>query len=153
MTTSNKKQYAANMLVREGKVFEQAKLDVKGLSIRKVSVNKTTREYFLDIINDQLLGNDDVTHGDILYAFYDYETRLKEGIMSFDLSFLTPAKYGVFDNYANPWMIQAVRGVFIWNMLNPDEPIQEYSKVKLLKKNITAPEQLLLLEDANMAAL
>ena len=142
MITRNKKQYCGNQLVREGKVLEKPKLDMKGLSIRKVSVNKTTRGYFTDLLQDEILGNENLTHGDVYYSFMDYERRLKAGLAQYDMSFLQPAKYGVFDNYAFPWRVPVVRGVYLWNLLNPENPILEFEKTRLIKLSITKFEDL-----------
>lgn len=141
LLTPNKKQYAGLQLIREGKVFETPKLDLKGLSIRKVSVNKNTRAYFTELIENEILGNDNFTHGDMYNAFLFYEQQLRAGLRSFDFSYLQPAKMGQIDNYAFPWRMPVVRAVFLWNLLNVAEPIQAFEKCRIIKVNITTPEQ------------
>ncbi len=137
MLTSNKKQYAGIVLVREGKVFKEPKIDLKGLSIKKVSTNINTRNYFMDVIKNNILDSkDSISTKQILNDFYSYESDLLDGLNNHKVEFLLPAKYGTFESYALPWRVMAVKAVKLWNSIYPEDEIQDYEKVRIAKLNI-----------------
>lgn len=134
MLTRNKKNYAGTMLVREGTVMSTPKLDLKGLSIKKVSTNKNTRNYFENVIKDTILSSGaNISIKQVLNDFYEYEAELIEGLNAHKVDYLLPGKYGSFNNYKDPWRIMAVKATYLWNCLFPEDPIQEYEKVKMAK--------------------
>ena len=138
MTTKNKKSYAGMMLVREGTVFSEPKIDLKGLGIKKVSTNKNTRNYFMDVITNTILGSaENINRGEVLGDFYEYENELQQGLARHEVEYLIPGKYGNEGAYAMPWRIMAFRAVYLWNSLYEEDQIQDYEKVRLAKLTIT----------------
>lgn len=140
--TQNKKQYASIVLLREGNVLEKPKLDIKGLSIKKVSVNRNTKKFFNELLLNDILLSNEIDTEDIIKKFYTYKVIAYNGIMSNDINYLKPGKYGELNSYKMPYRLEVVRGVMVWNMLYPQTEILSHSKVRLLKTNILAYEQL-----------
>lgn len=148
LLTSNKKQYAGNIILQEGKPFDVPDFDMKGLSIRKVTVNIKTRKYFTDILRKQILDSDDINLSNIISSFSAYEQIIRRGLSEErSTQFTLPVKYGSFEGYKEPYQQQSVRGTLVWNALNPDSPIQPQEKVNLIKIKHSTPEDLEMIED------
>jgi hypothetical protein len=143
--TDNKKQYAANIVLQEGNVLTKPKLEMKGISIKKVGVNKITREYFTKILEDMMLNAKDIDIPAILRKYWEYEKTIRRGLIT-DMStqYCTPGKYSSHDSYKNPWQMDVVRGSELWNFMNESTPIGNHSKVNKIKLRSLSREELIL---------
>jgi hypothetical protein len=154
LLTTNKKQYAGNIILQEGKPFDVPDFDMKGLSIRKVSVNIRTRKYFTNILRKQILDSDDIRLSGIIKSFSAYEQIIRHGLMEErSTQFTLPVKYGSFEGYKEPYQQQSVRGTLVWNAMNPESPIQPQEKVNLVKIKLSTPEDLEMIEDEEVRSV
>jgi hypothetical protein len=142
MTTRNKKSYAGILIMQEGHLFEKPKLDIKGLAIRKVSVNANVREYFTDMLKTHILESEKINLGRIFGSFAKLEREISDSLKSGNVLYSLPAKVNEMESYKNPYQIQSLRGAIIWNELFPDQEIVLPTKVNLLKLNINSLEDL-----------
>jgi hypothetical protein len=133
MLTSNKKQYVGLNTITEGNILPKPKVDMKGLSIKKVNVNLRSREYFKKIIEEDILKSEKIDLSKILSLFNDYENEIRTSLMNGELTFSTPSKINEIQSYKMPYSIGSVRGAIVYNQLFPDAPIVPPSKVNTVK--------------------
>lgn len=131
--TRNKKNYSSITLVQEGKVLTPPAFDIKGLPIKKSSTNRIARGYFSDLLENKILKPREVSPREVLSGYMKFErevyTSLKERR---DTVYLTPGKFTALGAYKDPNKNSTVRAVTMWNTLNPNAKIQDYSRVNLI---------------------
>lgn len=133
MFTRNKKQYGGIMLLQEGKIIHPEKLDIKGLSIRKATVNPRTKKFFSDILLNDILKAKEVNPALILRKYYEFELEIRKSLMNGETDFSKPAKINDFESYKLPFRLEAVRGCILWNTIYPNDEIVTPTKVNLIK--------------------
>lgn len=132
--TRNKKNYSNIKLVVEGNVLNPPQDEIKGLPIKKVSTNAKTRDYFYNMLLDEILMPENIDPKAILRKFIKFEELVFDSITNRrSTEFLTPGKYTNIDVYADPTKNAVVKAVKLWNAMSPDNLIQPYSKVYILK--------------------
>ncbi|WCS68275.1 hypothetical protein Goe21_01650 [Bacillus phage vB_BsuM-Goe21] len=133
MLTRNKKSYAGKLIMQEGRMFEKPKLDIKGLAIRKVSVNKNVRDYFTDMLDENILSSDKIDLSKVFGNFVHLQNEIANSLMNGEITYTLPSKANEIESYANPYAMQSIRGTIIWNELFPDNEIVLPTKVNLIK--------------------
>jgi hypothetical protein len=133
MLTSNKKQYIGKLISQEGNMLPKPKVDMKGLSIKKVNVNIATRKYFTDIIEKEVLFSPKVDLVHILSRFKEFENMIRESLLRGETTFSTPARLNDIESYKTPYRIGPVRGAIIYNYLYPENTIRPPAKVNTFK--------------------
>jgi len=134
MLTKNKKSYAGMIEAQEGKILSPPKKEIKGLQIKKVSTNKITREYFENIIINDILKSENVD----VFKIFDKYNLYKEKVfteMTNERStvFTKPTKFNRINSYKEPYTQAAVKGTIIWNAIYKDNQIREFEKINILK--------------------
>jgi hypothetical protein len=158
MLTRNKKQYVGLLRIQEGHVIfkKNKQIDMKGMSIKKATVNPRTKEYFTKIIEDDILRSEDIDIARIFGKYIEFEREIRESLEKGETTFLTPVKVNDFFSYATPERQQQIRGAYVWNELYPDESIQTPDKGNMLKvlgseiselKDIYGTEEFQVLQD------
>jgi hypothetical protein len=149
MLTRNKKSYGGMIESELGKMLKNPVSDIKGLSIKKSSVSKVLREKFTEILEEDVLKSESVNLSEIIKKFdklgLEIELSLKKG----ETAFLLPKNIETIDGYKDPSMQEPVRGVLIWNALEPENQIVPPEKINIVKlKNFEkdSPELLKLKE-------
>lgn len=136
MTTPAKKHYAGMLMAQEGVILQgspERRLDMKGLNLRKSSLNKNIREYFTKTLIDKILLPKKINLSDIYKDFEEMENTIEKSLLNGDLDYCQPGKVNSIDKYAAPFTIQTLRGTLLWNALFPDNPIAPPNKVNYIK--------------------
>lgn len=132
--TNNKKNYSSLTLVNEGVMLDPPRFTIKGLPIKKVSTNIKTRDYFSELLLNDILLPENIDPKKILRKFVEYEEDVFSTITDKRTTeYLIPGKFSTIPAYKNPYSNYICKGVALWNYLNPDNVIQPYSKVNMLK--------------------
>jgi DNA polymerase family B len=142
MTTRNKKSYAGILIMQEGHMFEKPKLDIKGLAIRKVSVNSNVREYFTEMLQEQILKSENISLGQVFGSFMKLQKDIEASLKNGEVTYTQPAKANELESYKNPYQIGPLRGAIIWNELFPEQEIVLPTKVNIIKLNISGLEDI-----------
>jgi DNA polymerase elongation subunit (family B) len=133
MLTRNKKSYTGTLIAQEGHIIKPAKLDMKGLSVKKITVNRTVREFFTEIIMEDILSSKEIELSTILIKFAELEKRIKESLKKGEIDFCVPANVNAVASYKTPYQINGVRAMLAWNYLNPNNQILPPEKINTLK--------------------
>ncbi|MGL6099514.1 MAG: family B DNA polymerase [Fusobacteriaceae bacterium] len=139
LTTDAKKNYVGLIELKEGTRPKTPKMDIKGLQIRKSSVNVHVRDELSDILEYDIMKADSMNVPSILRKITSVEHKIKESLLNGDKRFCTPGKVKDPRGYAKPLQQGGFRGYIVWNILNPDHRIELPSKIYTLKLNITKP--------------
>lgn len=145
VTTEAKKNYIGLVELKEGKRPAKLKLDIKGLQIRKSSVNVHVRDELSDILEYDIMKADVISVPHILRKITNVETKIRESLYSGENKFCTPDKVKDPRAYAQPLQKAGVRGTLLWNLLYPEKKIELPNKVYTLKLDITRPQHFELL--------
>lgn len=140
LITQNKKSYAGWLKSKLGKRIdgndEETHLDMKGMSIKKTTVNKAVREALQKLLIEDILQSDKISLMDVVNKYDEIyesiETALKQG----NADYLIPKQANVLSNYDDPYGEEVIRGVTVWNLLEPDLSIIPPEKTKLLKLKV-----------------
>ena len=136
LLTENKKNYAGIVTAELGKLLKKPTLDIKGLPIlKKTSVPKVLRKQFTKIVKEDILETEEINVLNILKKYDEVEGMIEESLHNKKTEYLLPKNLEVIETYKTPEQIEAVRGVLIWNALEPENQIIPPEKINIIKLN------------------
>lgn len=151
MLTDNKKQYAGLIRVQEGNILDPMDFDMKGLSIKKTTVNKTSRGKFAKFLKEDILESNDIGIAKILREYRQMEAEIRASILSGSVEYAIPKNVNKINSYKEPLTQQQVRGSLIWNKLYPNNTIEFPNKVNLWKLDVSDYKDLVIkLQDVDI---
>lgn len=136
LTTKNKKHYAGLLLAELGKRINkpaESRMDIKGLPIRKSVVPKPLREAFTEYLLNDILVPENISMRNIVQKYDKIVESVRDSLEKGEVDFLIPAKVELIENYKFPERIQQVRGMIVWNSLEPDNVIIPPDNINLIK--------------------
>lgn len=136
LTTKNKKHYAGLLLAELGKKINkpaEARMDIKGLPIRKSVVPKPLREAFTEYLLNDILVPETISMKNIVSKYDHIVQSVKNSLERGEVDYLIPAKVEIVENYKFPERIQQVRGMIAWNALEPDNVIIPPENINIIK--------------------
>lgn len=124
IVTHAKKSYVGLMQRQESHVYDEPKLDVKGVNFFKSTASERTSKFIYDeILMNQLLQPKDGTISlqRTYRAIHDFQMDIAKDIAKGDMGFLKRSiKVKTKDAYANPMSIGAYKAVWVWNYIADD---------------------------------
>lgn len=105
------------------------------LSIKKSTIPKKLRKEFTKILEEDILKAETLNLKNILDKYDSLEIEIENSLKSKSTEYLLPKNIEVISSYKTPDQIEAVRGVLVWNALEPDNQIIPPEKLDLLKLN------------------
>lgn len=142
MLTRNKKNYGGLVAMQEGNILNEKDLDIKGLAIKKVTVVKEIRDYFKDLLEEDILKPDKISLSKVISKYQKLENRIRESVVKGETIFVKPDKVNLVSTYKTPYQIQAVRGTLLWNHLYPNEEISVPNKINIVKTTLDTIEDI-----------
>jgi hypothetical protein len=149
MLTRNKKQYAGSLIAREGNILHEPETDIKGLAIKKSSTNEYTREYFTELLEDEILNADEIDLSSILNKYKEFEDIVRTSLTEGEVTFSLPQKLNEESGYKFPFRMMQYRGSILWNHLYPEKYIDAPTKVNTLKLTADNEEDIERLKEDN----
>lgn len=132
--TKNKKHYAGLITSQEGNVFDEPKLEVKGISIKKSSTNEKVREFFMDVLENLILKAKIISRPKIFRKVKEFENTIKKSLLEGEMTYSVPGKANAAFYYKeDPMKTMSYRGCYVWNTLFPEAEISLPSKVNMFK--------------------
>lgn len=153
MLTENKKNYASIVLMQEGRMYSNPKLDIKGLPIRKVSVNKNVRNYYSELLENDILKDNEIDLSKIIGKYKSLESTIRDSLKRGEMLYSSPGVVNNILSYKDPFSIMTVKASYVWNALFPSDEITLNGKtnINVLKLNITSYDSLMKkLEEMNL---
>lgn len=123
LLTSRKKNYVGTCRLKEGGVFKEPDLDIKGLSFSKSNFNQELCDNVEEIVEDMMTSEEtDVI--EILQKLEEIDNRVLSEIKSNDVVKYFDVKKVSDDPEELPISDHRVNAVKLWNFLKPDEQIE-----------------------------
>lgn len=139
--TPNKKWYSGLIMMQEGVINDPPEPEIKGIPLRKVSLNKNVRNYFTKTLIDKILNSDEIDFVDIYKDFIDMENEIIDSLGRGEIKYSQPDKVKDFSAYAMPLTQKSVKGTMLWNTMFPDNIIQIPDNVNAIKLKPMRPEE------------
>ena len=142
ITTKNKKHYAGILVAELGNLITdkngvelpaEDRLDIKGLPIRKSVVPKDLREEFTQFLLNDILNTNVINFQTLIEHYDNIVNKVEASLRNGESTYLIPANLEILENYAYPDRMQQVRGMIVWNELEPENQIQPPEKVNIIK--------------------
>lgn len=138
---SGSKNYASIAMLQEGKELGD-KPDIKGLAMKKSSVNKNTAKSLQGLLENGVLKSKDINVTHILNEIYSLENKIRDSFLNGECEFLTPKSCKVLSAYKNPYGEASIKGVIAWNAVYPNNPIVLPESFNLAKCTIKTKEDM-----------
>lgn len=136
LLTYNKKNYAGLVTGELGKLLDKPVLDVKGLPIlKKTNVPLNLRKHFSEVVENDILKTKQISIKNIINKYDDAEDKIKESLESGKVEYLLPKKIKDIEKYDLPERQEPIRGMIVWNALEPENQIVPPDNVSLIKLN------------------
>ena len=146
LISPGKKNYVGSIEYKEGKWMDH-KLDVKGLTINKISSNANAGKFFKNIVKEDILESDEIDIPDILSKLQNFQEEMIESLKQGELTYLKPSRVKESRYYDNPLSEQPVRASYIWNELVDDIKIEPPDSVFIIKMISNTLEKMKPLKD------
>ena len=141
LEASNKKRYATIQELQEGnKVPEEKELDIKGMDIRKSTINPYTRSRMEKIIHEDILKADNIDLVHILKQLAIFENDIFNSLRSGEKLYCKPIKVKSIKAYDDPMRVVGIKQSIVWNALKDDDTpiidLEQINNLDILKLNI-----------------
>jgi hypothetical protein len=133
MLTRNKKSYAGIISGELGRLLKNPVLDIKGLSIRKTNMPKRLRDELTEILLRDVLSAEKIDLKKIIGEFDKLGKTIEGSLRKGEITYSIPRSLEQFDKYKMPSTIEPLRGVLVWNALEPENVITPPDKVNIVK--------------------
>ena len=142
LLTSVKKNYASIQELQEGNIVPESKeLDIKGLPIKKSTLNKTTQKALEKILYEDILKADNIDQIRVIKDLAILEQKIFQSLESGNKEYYKPASIKSAASYDDPLGIQGIKASLIWNAVR-DQGVEAIdltarNTIDILKVNIT----------------
>ena len=122
LLTMNKKNYASKQELQEGNIVpEEESMDIKGLPIKKSTLNKRIQDELSKILYEEILNTPVIDQVNIIKRFAILEKKMYNSLHSGEKEFYKPVTIKSINHYDDPMRIQGVKAAIIWNYLKDEE--------------------------------
>lgn len=128
-----KKRYAAMAQIQEGLILPKPKADIKGFDFKKADIPKPIQKKMIDILIDRILLADKIVVSDIVDDINQLDSEIKESLRCGKTEYWKVATYKDASAYAYPERIQVYKGGSIWNILHPEDKLENLDKACIAK--------------------
>ena len=121
LLTEGMKNYASKQELQEGhKVPEEESMDIKGLQIRKVTLNKSIQSALSKILYEEILDTDVIDQVRIIKRLAILDKKIFRSLNNGEKEFYKPVNVKSMDHYDDPMGIQGIKAAVIWNAIKDD---------------------------------
>lgn len=131
--TNGKKNYVALEMYQEGARIVGDKVTLKGLSMKKTTVAKSTGEFLKESIETKILRSKDIDRVGVLRDLVTLEDTIREQTLAGVPEYSSPATLGRMSEYADKYAMPVVRGALAYNVAEPEMPIREGDRVAMYR--------------------
>lgn len=152
IVAKKKKRYLSSIILREGNLYSPERIDIKGLDFMKSQTSERAGALYNKLVKERLLEPDEIEVKELINDLRNFEKEIYNSLRNGDKTYVPISSAKELAAYSNPYSQQAIRAVYAWNKLYPDNNIQLPTKVNIIKLNIFSPEDIsdLKSKDINM---
>ena len=142
LLTNAKKHYATKIELQEGHaVPEEESLEIKGLDIKKSTLNDRTKKELESILYEEVLNTDKINQVRIVKRLAILEKQIYQSLSSGSKEFYKPLQIKSMSSYDDPMGIQGIKASVIWNAVRgegmPAIDLDARNRIDIVKVNIT----------------
>jgi hypothetical protein len=129
-----KKRYIGKMIIQEGKIIKGGKgdIEVKGFDFKKAGTKKEIYNQISDIINTTILDVKQINMIDVYKAADKFKLSIREDIMAGSNIYYKQLSVSKPDKYKNPYSMQGIKGVMVWNAIMTDNKMELPAEVDII---------------------
>lgn len=131
--TDAKKNYASIIARQENAMLSPMEIDIKGLPIKKSTLNDAMQNELIAILEDEVLRAKDIRVGRVVGRLSKLEDKIKGSLSSGQTEYLKPASVKQVQFYKNPSSESGINGIAVWNSVYPKDTIQLPTAVNLVR--------------------
>ena len=118
-----KKRYMSAIALKEGRLFNPKKIDIKGHDFKKAGVNQDIHDRIVEISKKYILEPEEIDIGAVLREIDSLENEIRESLLKGERKYLLRMNCKVPKAYKDPMSQGAVKGPLLWNILFPENEI------------------------------
>ena len=123
LDTDSKKHYITLTKLQEGVEIKPPKIEIHGLEMAKAETSEVTKDFFFNIIQDDIMYTDKIDVAKIIRKVKGFEHTIHDSLASGKLEFLPLKSVKEMAAYDMPFSEQGIRAACTWNWLYPDMQI------------------------------
>lgn len=125
----NKKRYLSLAILQEGQVLTDddgrpGLPEIKGFDFKKSTTKPYLRDYYTNLATNEILRSPQISPIKIFGEMCHLKADIETGIHSGETKYFKQSKVKSVDQYKNPYSIQGVTSVMLWNALVPQSQIE-----------------------------
>lgn len=122
LLTYGMKNYASKLELQEGnRVPEEESMDIKGLQIKKVTLNKSIQDALSKLLYEEVLDTDVIDQVSIIKKLAILDKKIYKSLSNGEKEFYKPVNVKSIDHYDDPMGIQGIKAAVIWNDIKDDD--------------------------------
>ena len=132
-----KKRYFGWKMLREGKLLKEGKgdLEIKGFDFIKAGTKDTIRKKYSGFVN-QILLKDHLNVRALITEALEFKEEVRAEILSGSTMYFKQTTVNLLEHYKKPYSQQGVKGVLLWNALNPDDVLDLPAPIDVIPINL-----------------
>lgn len=117
-----KKRYFGWMMLQEGQLIKDGRgaLEIKGFDFIKAGTKATIRNKYSDFVT-QILHSDHINIRGMIDEALEFKEQMRNEVLSGDTSYFKQTTVSIPEHYKHPYSIQGIKGILVWNAINPEE--------------------------------
>lgn len=142
-----KKRYMSAIALKEGRLFNPKKIDIKGHDFKKAMVNQDTHDRLVSIAKNYILEPPEIDTGAVLRELDTFEDDIRRSLMNGERKYLLRMNCKVLKAYKNPMSQGSVKGPMLWNIIYPENEIMIPDKLDIVIIKIRSEKDLDIIKD------
>ena len=142
-----KKRYMSAISLKEGRLFNPKKIDIKGHDFKKAGVNQDIHDRIVEISEKYILEPEEIDVGAVLREIDLLENEIRESLLKGERKYLLRMNCKVPKAYKDPMSQGSVKGPLLWNILFPENEIMIPDKLDTVIIKIKDEQSLDIIKD------
>ena len=124
---SVKKRYFGKMIIQEGKLIKEGKgeIEVKGFDFKKATTKTEIYDKICKMLFNTILDVNKITYKDVLRSANEFKDNIKKDVLNGSNLYYRQLSVSTPDKYKNPYIMQGIKGVLLWNAIVEKEQRME----------------------------
>ena len=116
---TSKKRYFGKMIIQEGKLIKEGKgdIEIKGFDFKKAATKTEIYDKICKMLFNTILDVNQISYGDVLRSANEFKTNIRKDILNGSDLYYKQQSVSTPDKYKNPYSIQGIKGVLLWNAI------------------------------------
>lgn len=116
---TSKKRYFGKMIIQEGKLIKEGKgdIEIKGFDFKKAATKTEIYDKICKMLFNTILDVNQISYGDVLRSANEFKMNIRKDILNGSDLYYKQQSVSTPDKYKNPYSIQGIKGVLLWNAI------------------------------------